>query len=400
MSFSENLIIELRRLENEAIVLIPYKKGTIIIKFKVLFTMLDQKAQVYFRAKDEIDQLMANGLSEIEATEKADKSMAKCINCKARPTEMAKKEGKFVFIESTLKLGHAPMHKRIHAFEYMCKFFLYQEIGNWSCPSEWEFLKKEKLEILQKAMKKEFGLEVYKCNSNTPGNSNSGKTSRIAFSDPPKFAKILELPVDLVEDMAKLLNWYNSSNDVSSEEFQALGQSWLDRLHSDEKLSWNWPPSSIHAMLKHGHRFVEAYPTPPLYWSEEGGETNHKYEKQRRLLHARKTGIDANLRDVLVLQNVSADPVISRFLQKSILPQRAKKDQESKIIESDLEEESEEMETELEKKMKLDFNPEMEVESDMALEDYQTDSELESDCESDLDYFVDSIENECDCDDE
>ena len=43
--------------------------------------------------------------------------------------------------------------------------------------------------------------------------------------------------------------------------------------------------------------------------------------------------IDANLMDLVILQNVTADPKISAFLQKSLLPLRVKKDLSPKELE-------------------------------------------------------------------
>ena len=254
-------------------------------------------------------------------------------------------------------------------------------------PSEFAFLKEERLVQLQEAMETKMGLEVYKCRAGTPGNSNSGNTSRVAFGDPKTFANILELPEEFVEDLAELLNAYNSKDNVSSKGFQELAQLWLKRVQTDEKYKWNWPPSSIHAMLKHGHRFIEAYPTPPGYWTEEGGEHNHKLEKLRREHHARKTNIDSNLDDIVTLQNCSSDPVIQRILQKSLLPLRKRSKKSKEGISLRLKNllypaPADEME--------IDSQDESGLGMDQSQTDFEEDSdyEVEAEWESDNEYFV------------
>ena len=182
-----------------------------------------------------------------------------------------------------------------------------------------------------------------------------------------------------------MTNLANSTEDVSAEEFKALGQSWLDRFHDDERLNWNWTPSSVHGMVKHGHEFISAYPTPPGYWTEEGAEHSHKVEKHRRQHHARKMCMDSNLVDIVVLQNCSADPEISGFLQKSFLPRRAKhkKDLPSK--------DQTDPEVEIEPKNEDEY--EDEYEDEIYLSDCESDKEYEAEFEYDCeyDYECDSI---------
>ena len=62
------------------------------------------------------------------------------------------------------------------------------------------------------------------------------------------------------------------------------------------------------------------------YWSEEGGEANHKKLRHRRLHNARKMDIEKNIEDVFKLQIIGAVPSVLCHLEKSAIPKRKKKD--------------------------------------------------------------------------
>ena len=61
------------------------------------------------------------------------------------------------------------------------------------------------------------------------------------------------------------------------------------------------------------------------YWSEEGGEANHKKLRHRRLHNARKMDIEKNIEDVFKLQIIGAVPSVLCHLEKSGVPKRKKK---------------------------------------------------------------------------
>ena len=99
---------------------------------------------------------------------------------------------------------------------------------------------------LQRAFKKEFGLELWKPRAGG-GNSMDGRTARLVFAEPEKFGQLIGMPADLIRDFDALIVALCSGADVSPVEFEGLANSWLDRFHSNPNISWNvLCPTVIH----------------------------------------------------------------------------------------------------------------------------------------------------------
>ena len=80
---------------------------------------------------------------------------------------------------------------------------------------------------------------------------NIGNTSRRAFADPQAFSEIVNLDVDLVRDMATLLDAINCGFELSPEAFQARADDWLDRWHASN-MSWNvLSPYAVKIIMNH-----------------------------------------------------------------------------------------------------------------------------------------------------
>ena len=135
------------------------------------------------------------------------------------------------------------------------------------------------------------------------------------------------------------------------------------------------------------------------YWSEEGGEANHKKLRHRRLHNARKMDIEKNIEDVFKLQIIGAVPSVLCHLEKSAIPKRKKKvasDGLEDLLVSESDEESqmdldEAVLTEQDHEMVSDDEVEVEVEE---LKKLFSDSEEEfcesesDDSDSDEEFFV------------
>ena len=135
------------------------------------------------------------------------------------------------------------------------------------------------------------------------------------------------------------------------------------------------------------------------YWSEEGGEANHKKLRHRRLHNARKMDIEKNIEDVFKLQIIGAVPSVLCHLEKSAIPKRKKKDPSDGL--EDLLVSDSDSESDTESEMDLDEPVQAEVDHEMVNDDEEVeveelkkldwDSEPEfSDSESDSDeeFFV------------
>ena len=100
-----------------------------------------------------------------------------------------------------------------------------------------------------------------------------GKTARVCFKNPEEFAGIVNLPVDLVRDMAAMLDALSSGHDLNPDAFQALADSWMDRFHatsaSDEtNMTWNWFSPYVHMLMVHASEIIRYLPIPPGLLSE------------------------------------------------------------------------------------------------------------------------------------
>ena len=106
---------EIEELEHRTVCQVP-------IKFKVLPTMLDGKARVFWAGKT---------------------SMASCLTCGSTPIEMSQRVNKKFehILDWTLKYGMSPMHLRVRTMEWCCKAKLYGDLESWYYPEEFKFLK-------------------------------------------------------------------------------------------------------------------------------------------------------------------------------------------------------------------------------------------------------------------
>ena len=127
------------------------------------------------------------------------------------------------------------------------------------------------------------------------------------------------------------------------------------------------------------------------YWSEEGGEANHKKLRHRRLHNARKMDIEKNIEDVFKLQIIGAVPSVLCHLEKSAIPKRKKKDPSDgleDLLVSDSDSESgEECQMDLDEAVLTEQDHEMVSDDEVEVEELKkifSDSEEEF-CESDSD---------------
>ena len=131
------------------------------------------------------------------------------------------------------------------------------------------------------------------------------------------------------------------------------------------------------------------------YWSEEGGEANHKKLRHRRLHNARKMDIEKNIEDVFKLQIIGAVPSVLCHLEKSAIPKRKKKDPSDGL--EDLLVSDSDSESDTESDMDLDEPVQAEVDHEMVNDDEEVEVEelkkLDLDSEPE---FCDSSSDESD----
>ena len=334
--------------------------------------------------------------------------MCNCTHCFATPKEMANLKGNFDPDPETFQYGGAVMHARIRAFEHTCKGYLHSDLESWSYTSEWQWLRDERMAELQMAFKARLGLDVYKVQPGQAGNSNSGNTSRKAFANFEVFADIVGCPPEYIQKLGVLINAANSKTAIDPVKCEAF-QKEVVALFEKAGLSWNWMSQSLHTLLFHLHQQIAFLPTPPGYWSEEGAETHHKLERHRRMHHARKTSIEANMEDIFIMQACAAYPPVLDHLRKSFLAKRKKEEPCELLRWLYVEEEEETMDT---LETDLDMETDTKMDSGIMDDDMDSGSEVDlgedtfvpfpdSDIESDSDYDLELIaEFESESDDE
>ena len=136
-----------------------------------------------------------------------------------------------------------------------------------------------------------------------------GRTARVAYKNPKNFAEIVGLPVDLIEDMAIMIDALSSGYNLNADAFQNLAESWMDRFHETDMV-WNWFSPYVHLLLVHGADIIRALPLAPGLLSEEPSEHLNKLVRKYRLHHARKTSVHDNLEDVVKRCLQTSDPVV------------------------------------------------------------------------------------------
>ena len=125
-------------------------------------------------------------------------------------------------------------------------------------------------------------------------------------------------------------------------------------------------------MTKHGADITDSYPIPaPGRWSEEGAEAKNKFEKSRRLHHARKMDVEVNMVDMVNFQCCTSDPVTLKWLELELLSKRPKKEPSERFKSFLLHKDPVEMD--------VDSVPESQGESEVESEnDSENDSEYDS----------------------
>lgn len=96
-----------------------------------------------------------------------------------------------------------------------------------------------------------------------------------------------EFDEELLGRMRDILTVISCGFDVRIEAFKEF---WHQTAHLwAEKYSWYYMPISLHIVLMHSWRVIKELGLPAGLFSEEAIESTHKYVKNSRLDHARKT---------------------------------------------------------------------------------------------------------------
>ena len=80
---------------------------------------------------------------------------------------------------------------------------------------------------------------MYKTFNVLGGTYIDGNAVRAAFRRPVAFSHLIDFPVDLIRDFHRLIVAITSGADVSPTKYKELADSWLDRFHRNEFISWN-----------------------------------------------------------------------------------------------------------------------------------------------------------------
>ena len=208
-----------------------------------------------------------------------------------------------------LRFGLSTLHCWIRCFEFLLHLSHKLENEKWQARStnQKESVKTRK-ENIQKAFKKQLGLNVDKPRSGS-GNSNDGNTARGFFENYKKSAEITGIDEDIIYRFYVILQTIASGYAINVDNFRQYTTELAQIIV--EKFPWYYMPTLVHKLLIHGPEIVKYAVLPIGQMSEDAQEACNKYFKIFRINFARKNYRLKTMEDVFKRFLISSDPYIS-----------------------------------------------------------------------------------------
>lgn len=250
-----------------------------------------------------MDGSVSNILSETNST-------MKCIICGATPKEMNTSR---VINRPTnsenYRFGLSTLHCWIRFFECLLHIGYRLPIKMWQVrgPQNKSIVEANKKRI-QAEFKAKMALTVDKPKPGY-GSSNDGNTARRFFGNPQISSEITGVDQKLIEKCSLILRVLASGGVIDLTKFQEL----LDetRNHYINLYKWYNMPSTIHKVLVHGCKIIDAFSLPIGELSEDALEARHKEVRNHRLSHTRKISRAASNKDLMGILLLTSDPFLA-----------------------------------------------------------------------------------------
>lgn len=264
------------------------------------------------------------------------KSTQACPICGATPKDFINIKNysseKFRPIEGNLKYGISPLHCWIRFFEFVLHIAYKSDIKKWQIREydDKEAVKKKKADV-QNSFWTELGLRVDLPKIGGCGTTNDGNTSRRAFAEHEKFAKITGVDQELIFRLKIILICLSCQFPLNLEKFEKHCFQTAECIQT--KYPWLPMTPTVHKVLIHSKEIMKNTPLPVGCFAEDAAESRNKIYKADRLYHARKTGRIDNLTDVFCRALDTSDPLISSLCVNTRVHQRKRLSLPAEVIE-------------------------------------------------------------------
>lgn len=253
------------------------------------------------------------------------KSNLSCPICGATSKDFLKikdyNSEKFKPKESNLKYGISPLHCRIRFFEFLLHLGYKCEIKKWQIREEKdrENVSKRKQKI-QNEFWTELGLRVDFPKVGGFGSTNDGNTSRRAFTNYKKFARITGVDEVLIFRLHIILICLTCQFPLELDKFEQYCFETARHLQSN----YEWLPMTptVHKVLIHSKQIMQNIVLPVGCFGEDAAECRNKIYKNDRLFHARRSSRINNLSDVFNRALDTSDPLVSSLRLHTRIHQR------------------------------------------------------------------------------
>lgn len=237
-----------------------------------------------------------------------------CSICQCKPSQMNNLEnisnGKFDPKKGSLDYGIVITHAWIRVFEFVINISIKLPFKVWQARGDQlKASVKERENIIKKRMFKTFGLKINQPRSGGAGSSNTGNTSRKAFSEPELFAAVLELDKTFIVNLRTILICLSCQLPIDPVKFQFLCHQTAELYV--ENYDWYYMPATVHTILIHATQIMMNLSLPVGIFGEEGLESCNKVHKANRLHHARKDSRLNTMFDIFHRAMDASDPLIS-----------------------------------------------------------------------------------------
>ena len=201
------------------------------------------------------------------------------------------------------KFGIQPLHILIRVTEWVLKIS-YSKCGSTSLKDQSYIARRL---LIHQKIKEAFAINI-DVPSIKNGRTTDGKMARIVFSQPVKFASILEIDESFISNISCLLACVSSVRKVNTNKYLEVAER-VYQFHQKNYDSVNITPT-VHKFLCHGHQLLQNSLFSPGVLSEQVIEFSHKFTKKFKQLSFSNSRQNI-LRDVFNRFVVQSHPLIS-----------------------------------------------------------------------------------------
>lgn len=249
-----------------------------------------------FKVKHNMLCTMIDGKTAQSLTET--KSSSTCYICKATPREMNNLDRihEKSYDNSALKLGLSPLHARIKFMECILHVAYNLSFKKWSTTNETKIEREKNKKRIQQEFQLRTALRIDMVRQGC-GNTNDGNTSCRFFSQPKLTAEITGINENLIKRFSVILEVITCGAAVDPKKFGIYAYD-TAKMFVD-LYGWYYMPVTVHKVLLHGEKIINAAVLPICLLSEEAQEARNKDYKKYRIHHSRKISRLATNEDVI-----------------------------------------------------------------------------------------------------